>query len=223
MARYSKTLTPATQAAFVAALAGGALVGAAAKVAGVSLSTLYWRRGRDVALADAWRAAVAASGGVAQPGLGSKKRRMRFDAARRAHFLAGLPTCCDTTACAAAAGVDVATVHRRIARDPDFARASKAALARGYALLEAEAVRQREARAERLGRRDWAVAPHAPPRIETDADFDRAMKLLARYERRDGTIGPRRVRYGRMRRCSFEEAIAALDRKLRGLGLRSGR
>ena len=54
MARYSKTLTPAAMAAFLAALEGGALVEAAAEAAGVALSSLYCRRERDPAFAAAW-------------------------------------------------------------------------------------------------------------------------------------------------------------------------
>ena len=48
-------------------------------------------------------------------------------------------------------------------------------------------------------------------------DFDEIMKLLARYERPDGSIGPRFVRHGRQRRWSFDDAIALLDRKLGNL------
>jgi hypothetical protein len=53
-------------------------------------------------------------------------------------------------------------------------------------------------------------------------EFDRVMKLLARWERKDGRLGPRAVSHGKQRAWTFEEAIDALDRKLRALGLRRG-
>jgi hypothetical protein len=48
------------------------------------------------------------------------------------------------------------------------------------------------------------------------------MQLLARMDRRDGRIGTRSVRHGRQKRWTFEEAMAALDKRLRSLGLRHG-
>ena len=53
-------------------------------------------------------------------------------------------------------------------------------------------------------------------------EFERVMKLLARYDRRDGRVGPREIGHGRQRRWTFEEAMVALDKKLRSLGLRHG-
>jgi hypothetical protein len=218
MPRYSKTLTPAAQAAFVADLAGGGLVEAAAGRVGVAISTLYWRRRRDPGFAAAWEAAVAASTRpvLLPPRRGrflrfGKTRRTRFCARRRALFLGHLEKSCNTTDAAEAAGVHVTTVHRRIARDPDFAAASAAALARGYAFLDGELVRQRAAATAR---------PHRlEPTGRPTADFDEAMKLLARWTRPDGSIGRRFVRHGRRKRWTFEEAIMALDRQLRWLGI----
>jgi len=48
------------------------------------------------------------------------------------------------------------------------------------------------------------------------------MTLLARYDRRDGRVAGRGIGHGRQRRWTFEEAIAALDKRLRALGLRHG-
>src|SRR5688572_5035945 len=101
MAHFSKTLTPAAQAAFVEALRGGALVQAAAAAVGVAVSTLYCRRRRDVAFDAEWRAAAEASSGwVFERRAGAKarvvrrKRRLRFEGARRAAFLEALASCC---------------------------------------------------------------------------------------------------------------------------------
>ena len=221
MPRYSKALTPAAQAAFLAALEGGALVGAAARAVGVAVSSLYCRRGRDPAFAAAWEAAVAKSTRpvLLPPRRGrllrfGKTRRTRFCARRRAAFLAALEKSCNTTDSAEAAGVHVSTVHRRVARDPAFAAACAAALARGYMWLEGELARQRAAAAARPHRLEPTGAP--------PADFDLAMKLLARWTRPDGSIGRRHVRQGRMRRWPFEQAMAALDKRLRWLGVRRG-
>ena len=171
MPRHSKTLTPAAQAAFVAELAAGALVEAAAAAVGVAISTLYRRRKRDPAFAAAWAAAVAGSGAAVLRRTG-KARRMRFDAGRRGRFLAWLEATCNTDWAAAATGVHKSIVYRRIARDGDFARACSEALARGYEALAAELEREDAAKAARAdapieatgrftGFRAWAEAAGA--------------------------------------------------------------
>ncbi|HEX8468952.1 MAG TPA: hypothetical protein VF620_14225 [Allosphingosinicella sp.] len=58
------------------------------------------------------------------------------------------------------------------------------------------------------------------PVAEEGVEFDRAMALLDRWDRRDGRLGFRKVSPGRQRVWTFEEAIALLDRKLDNLGLR---
>jgi hypothetical protein len=45
------------------------------------------------------------------------------------------------------------------------------------------------------------------------------MKLLARWDRKGGRLGPREVRRGYQRRMSFDEAITLLERKLRNLDI----
>ena len=186
MARYSKTLTPEAQAAFVARLRGGATVAAAARAVGVALSTLYWRRARDPDFADAWTIAVETGADPAPPG---KRRRNRFAGWRREAFLDQLERTCDTKNSAAAAGVHKATVHRHIARDPGFARANAATLERGYRRLESEAEQEREA--ARLDYRELEPAGPVP------GDFDTQFRLLERWGRPDGSVGPRRAGRGR--------------------------
>lgn len=215
MARYSKTLTPQSQAAFLAALRGGALVVAAARAAGVAVSSLYCRRARDAGFAAAWAAAVEASTPLWRrppaPLAGANPaRRARLAGWRRDAFLAALADTCHAADAAAAAGIDKATVHRLIRRDPGFARDCAAAVARGTAHLF------REDEAERAAARAWRL-PIAPTGRPTQ-DFDEAIRLLARWERRDGSLGRRFVRHGRMTRWSFDDAMALLARRLRGLG-----
>lgn len=218
MARYSKTLTPAAQAGFLAALEGGVLIVAAARSAGVAVSSLYCRRHRDAAFAEAWEEAVAWSSTHAwrplpgRPGRLVKRRRTRFVGWRREVFLAQLALTCDLTWAAETAGVDRSAAYRALARDPGFARAAVAAMGRGFARLERLAVREREAEAARL-------RAEIEPVGELVFDFDKALRLMRRWERPDGSIGPRFVRHGRQKGCTFGDAMAMLDRRLRGLGI----
>lgn len=217
MARYSRTLTPAAQAAFLAALRGGALVGAAAAEAGVAVSTLYCRRKRDAGFDSAWTAAAEASFGFAWRTQGKRrgrrlrvptKRRVRFGATRRGLYLASLGRSCDTRASARWAGVWPSTVYRNLKRDPAFALDNRAALERGYVRLEREAALQRERRAERLRR---LAERGFEPTGEPTRDFEAQMRLLDRYRRPE--------RPGGRPALSRAESVAALERKLRHLDL----
>lgn len=203
MARFSKTLTPAAEAAFLAALRGGALVVAAARQAGVAVSTLYCRRARDEEFGDAWEMAVDASRAAAG-------RRAPFDAARRQDFLDRVALGFETVAAAAMAGIDKSAVYRRIGRDPDFARRYRAARRRGFDRLDAA---DREEAAAR-----WRTQQIVPTGTPT-ADFDEAWTLLRRWERTDGSLGRRRVGHGRLKRSwDFDQAIALVARRLRRIG-----
>lgn len=220
MPRYSKTLTPAAQIAFLTALRRGVLVEAAAAEVGVAVSTLYCRRRRDSLFDAAWTAAAEASAGWAferRPGGGAglvrTRRRLRFAGARREAFLDGLARTSNTRDSARDALVHPATVYRHIRRDPGFARANRAALARGYAFLEALAAEERAASAARWRGRVFVPAGRPP------AGFETQIRILARYRRRP----PRRRGAWRDRQervPGFEETVAALERKLRWLGVR---
>jgi hypothetical protein len=228
MPRYSKTLTAAAQAAFLAALQGGAKVVEAAAAAGVGVSGLYCRRRRDPAFDWAWSEAAATSwheewreppaGGP--PVLVRTARRGRFSAEMKAEFLGLLEKSCNTRESAREAAVHPSTVYRHLKRDPEFASANAAALKRGYAALERESAEARAAMEARIasGELGWEIVP----RGRITSDFDRQMLLLARYDRKDGSLGRRTVRHGHMRSASFEEAIVLLDRRLRWMGARPG-
>lgn len=227
MARFSRTLTPAVQAAFLEALRGGALVRAAAESAGVALSSLYCRRRLDPLFDLAWSFAAEASPGWAwdeQAGRKARaagsKRRLRFAGRRRAAFLAALERECNANGAARESGVNCATVRRHLRRDPDFARDAGEALRRGYDALGRKAEAAFEAREARIasGELKWEIEPLGWP----TGDFDEQMRLMARYERPDGTLGPRRVRHGRMRHMSFEAAIVLLYRRMRWMGMVDG-
>jgi hypothetical protein len=197
--------------AFLAALERGAKVRAAAKAAGFADTTFYHRRRRDPDLAEAWDEAVERSA-ERRPRPGSQRRRTRFCGWRRDCFLEMLALTCNTTEAAEAAGVHRSAVYRRIGRDPGFAREAAAALARGYARLEAQAARQHEAAAARPNR---PIVPAGRP----TQDFDLAIRLMARWERPDGSLGPRFVSRGRLKRWTFDRAIEALAKRMRGLGI----
>ncbi len=227
----------------LAALREGRRLDEVAAAYGVTLQAFYSARRRDPLFAAAWRDAhqlsaeaerrpVEASDVEAGDDLRivsnnrrliqrRRMRHIRFDERRKGIFLESFARSCDLLAAAAAAGVCERTVYNHLRADPAFAEAFQAALEAGYRRLEAELVRQRlEAQKRLRSAIEAAEAAGAPlPLAEAGVDFDRAMKLLARWDRRDGRLGWREVRPGRQRRSTFDEAIAALDKKMRDLGL----
>jgi len=234
----------AAKVAMLAALREGRRLGEVAAGYGVTLQAFYSARRRDPVFAAAWRDAHALSaeaerrGAVAGAGdvagdevlIVSNNRRVmqrrrmrhvRFDARRKGVFLAGFARSCDLLAAAAAAGVCERTVHNHLRLDPDFAEAFQAALAEGYRWLQAEAARQRlEGQARVRSAIAAAEETGAPlPLGEDGAEFDRTMKLLARWDRRDGRLGPRRVGPCGQRVWTFEEAMLVLEKRMRNLGL----
>jgi hypothetical protein len=217
-------VTNAVQAVFLTALRDGATVVEAAAAAGVGLGTLYRVRRRDPLFDSAWSFAAElsspwawdqAAGRMARAA--GSRRRLRFGERRSSAFLDALERCCNTQTAAGAAGVNRSTVLRRIHRDPDFARIHGETLRRGIDALLRESEAARARTMERI--RSGEFLARLEPKGEITRDSDRQMLLLARYGRPDGTIGPRRVRHGRMRSMPFDEAIRLLDRKLRWLGL----
>jgi hypothetical protein len=142
-------------------------------------------------------------------------RRPRFDDRRKRRFLDDFATHADAEAACATAGIAYSTYVQHRRKDPEFDAACDEALIVAYAALEAEAVRERLEAQRNL--RDGLCPGSAPPR-----DFDKTMRLLERYDRKGGGIGPRRVTHGGQRRGDFLEAIAWFDDRLRALGARHG-
>jgi hypothetical protein len=226
------------KARFVAALRAGTSRDSAAAAEGFSAEAFYCARKRDPLFRSAWiwamelsaveerearRAAAmaaAARQGDIQPNnlrvaQRRRKRGIEFTEARKQIFLDHFAGTADVQAACDAAGVHYSTVYRHRRTDARFAAGWDEALAQAYALLEAEAVRQRLEAQRRA-----AFEPHPTGAMATE--FERVMKLLDRYDRRGGRVGAREVRPGRERRWSFDESIEALDRKLRALGARHG-
>jgi hypothetical protein len=203
---------------FLATVRRGAPLAAAARAAGVSLPGLYGARRRDPVFEAGWKEAMAASAGTYRIVANSKRplqlrkmRNVRFDEARQQTFLDHFAGTADTVAAAAAAGVDKSTVYKHLKGDPGFAQEYRDALSLGYVALETEAVRQRLEAQARL--QDGLM-----PTGEIPAEFERVMKLLARWERKDGSVGARRIGHGRQKSWTFDQAIEALAGKLKALG-----
>ncbi|HYG29542.1 MAG TPA: hypothetical protein VD887_04935 [Allosphingosinicella sp.] len=221
-------LDPRDLAAFIIALREGATVEEAAKAAGLALSSLYWRRERDAAFAAAWDAAIEESARPVLIAAQNKRelqlqwtRRVKFTPARRETFLAHFAATGDETAAAAKAGVSTDTVYRLRRRDPDFAAAWQAALEAAVTKLDAELVRQRLAAVERMRAavEAGAVAALDP---EQAAEFERALKLVQRYDRRargGAAPGARTVHRDRLRTWDFGEAMTRLEKKLVSMGV----
>jgi hypothetical protein len=242
--RGQRRIDAAAKAEFVAALRRGARREDAAAEAGFSLMGFYGARSRDPAFRAAWAAALAATPAAerrerayvergergevriaaANRRLLQRRRRRHvlFTAERQAVFLTHFAETCDTKAAAAAAGVSESTVHRHCRTDRAFAEAYRAALAEGYAKLEAEALRQRLAAQQKLRAAVEAAGLPTPPALaaESGAEFDRIMKLLARWDRKPRRVDSRFTPGGRRQRWTFDEAIVLLDKRLRALGAR---
>jgi hypothetical protein len=217
---------------FLAAVKRGAWLRDAARAAGYTVSGFWKERKRDPAFDEAVEEALELSAAprFIRPTNGRRlqlrrHRRLRFHGWRREVFLAHFAATGNETEAAEAAGVSTATVYRHRVKDPDFAAAHQAALDQSYVRLEAEAVRQRllaqgkmaEALERGLEVEPAMVAEFA--RGDLAAEFERMMKLLARWDRRGGGPGPRTVSPAHRRPWTFEEAIEALERKMRSLGI----
>ncbi len=203
---------------FLTELRRGAKHEDAARAAGFCRSSFYRLRDRDPGFAALWADAIAHSSGprYVSPGKGRqlqlrRNRNVRFTEKRREIFLDHFAGTCNLTEAAEAAGVSEAPVFAHRAKNPDFAARFQQALEQGYARLEADILRRRVEEQQRLK----AIEPKGEP----EPEFERALKLLARWERRDGTLGPRTVSHGRQKSMSFEDAMELLDRRLEALGI----
>jgi hypothetical protein len=221
----------AAKARFLAGLRAGETRAEAAAGSGFSWRAFYQVRRRDPVFHFAWLAALELSavderdarraaerlaerrgGGVIEPNnrrlLQLKVRRgFKFDERRQQLFLDHFAGTADERAAADAAGVSYKTVRAHYRRHADFAALWDEALDVSYALLHAEALRQRLAAQERL--RD-----NLEPTGEMAQEFERVMKLLARYDRRTAAGGNRGPTPSASRAWTFEQAIGALDKAL---------
>lgn len=227
----------AAKARFLEGLRTGETRAEAAAGSGFSWRAFYQVRRRDPVFEFAWRAALELSavderdarraagrlaerkaGGAIEPNnhrlLQRKVRRgFSFTEKRQQIFLDHFAGTADEKAAAEAAGVSYQTVRAHCRRHPDFAALRDEALELSYAILHAEAVRQRLAAQQRL--RD-----NLEPAGEMAQEFERVMKLLARHDRRNEAGGRRGPVPAASRTFTFEQAVVALDKALDALAVR---
>jgi hypothetical protein len=230
----------AAKAAFIDHLRRGERREDAAAAVGFSLTGMYGARERDPDFKRAWSEALATSAAAerrtraydlrgevriapANRRLYQRRRRrnVRFDERRRALFFAHFAWSCDTTAAAEAAGVDDSTVHLHRRTDPAFEADYRATLERGTVLLEAEAVRQRLEAQRRIRAALEAAPPDGPPPVPPGMadEFERVLKLLARFDRKPRRPEREAAPGSRRRVWTFEDAIALLEDRLKALGV----
>ena len=145
-----------------------------------------------------------------------RKRPKLFGKRLRAIFLEHLAATCNVQASAKAAGVAVSTVYANRMRDAGFRADWDAALAQGYARLEAALI-ERALRSEeryRIKGDKQVEGPEAPEEI----DWDKGMELLRHHQR--GLKGFNVPGRQLPKRVGMEHLTEKLIRKLRAIGVR---
>ncbi|MGQ0659589.1 hypothetical protein [Sphingosinicella sp.] len=217
--RNARRIDDEAKGVFLAELKRGLLMENAARAAGFSGGAFWKARKRDPAFDEAVEEALELSNtprfisaGNGRPLQLRRIRRLRFEPWRQEVFFAHFAGTCDETAAAEAAGVSTSTICRHRQKDPDFAARYQAALEQGVVRLEAEALRQRLLAQQQL--RDGLI-----PEGEIAQEFERVLKLLQRFDRKGGGVGVRQVSRAHLKAWTFEEAIEAIERKLRAIGI----
>ena len=164
-----------------------------------------------------------------------RRPHVRFTLERQEVYLEHFAAGGDSKAAAVAAGVSESTVtlHRRM--NPDFAALHEEALAIAYPKLEDEALRLRLAAQARLraavergaetspgSTRETPCCPTCGHIPDEDAQFDRTMQLLARWDRKRRRVDSQFKPGGQRQRWTFEDAIVETDKVMRAYGLRRG-
>jgi len=198
---------------YLAQIARGVGEEAAARAAGFTRSAFARLRRREAGFAalheeaaDRSRAPRFISRGKGRA-LQVRRNRIRFTDKRKEIFLDRFAGTCNLSEAAELAGIAEATVFRHLAQDPDFAARFREALGLCHVRLEADVLHRRIKGQQRL--------KEIEPTGEPEPEFDRAMKLLQRWDRKDGTLGRRSVGHGQARRWTFDEAIKLLAAKLK--------
>ena len=230
-------ISPAQAARFVLALREGATVAEAAEVAGVAVTTLYYRRKRDADFASCWREgaalgraaeaeawrvkraeaeAASARGTVVRGHAGVQLMRKRklpveFDRERKQVFLDHFAATCNLEESAGEAGISLSPVYRALQSDPAFLAGFEEALRLGYLCMEAEALRE-----QREAQQAYLIEP--ADSAARARSFERTMALLQHH--RATVLGKAARRGGpRATRWTFEAAIDAIEEGLRSFGV----
>jgi hypothetical protein len=151
--------------------------------------------------------------------------RKLFDDAAKDDFLEWFAATCNASLSARKIGFHYRTVIRHWREDEAFGARCEAALAMGYARLEELALRAALEALEPARRRP-PKGDRAPPAEHFTMDPMTAVQLLREHKRHLAGLAGGSGRGAKPgapgRRWSFEEAIGALDKRLRALGLRHG-
>lgn len=202
---------------YVKRLSGGANYEQAAAASGFGERAFRKLRRRDPEFAAMCAEAIERSSGMRFVHAGNKRklqlqrtRNTRFTPERQDVFLSHFAVTGNLTEAADKAGVSVSTVDRHRRTDPQFERRVLEALDHAHLKLRADLVAARlEAQ-----RRQLEIGPDSEPGPE----FERAMKLLERWDRRRrgraGAAGD-----GLQARWHFDEAVTLLEKKLRNMGI----
>jgi hypothetical protein len=147
--------------------------------------------------------------------------RKLFDARRRAIFLEWFAATCNAKLAAEKADIGYHTVFRHRRLDSGFAEAWDAALAQGYAVLEAGLLA--DALASEANNHSNSETDEQATEIISPLNFEQRMALLREYRRADGRRGPRGV--GKPptiapRIATAEEMEEALIKRLKHFAMR---
>jgi hypothetical protein len=202
---------------YIKRLSEGANYAQAAAGSGFAECSFRKLRRRDAEFAAMCAEAVERSCGMRFVHAGNKRklqlqrnRRTKFTPQRQEAFLSHFAVTGNLTEAAAKADVSVSTVDKHRRKDPEFERLVLEALDHAHLRLRADLVAARiEAQ-----RRQLKIGPDP----ESGPEFDRALKLLERWDRlRGGKAGA--AGHSLEERWNFEETMILLEKKLNNRGI----
>jgi hypothetical protein len=149
-------------------------------------------------------------------------RRKLFDEAAQAEFLEWFAATCNCSLSARKTGFHYRTVIRHWREDADFAERCEAALKMGYPRLEELALRAAEAALKRAAARP-IKGNRTPPPEHFAMDPMTAVQLLREHKRHlaglAGGSGRGAKPGAKPLNKSFDEAVEALEKKLKAIGI----
>lgn len=214
-------VTEEAKGVFLTEMRRGARQVDAAKAAGFSRSAFWRLRDRDPGFAASFAEAVSVSSGPRYVSRGAgrplqlrRNRRVSFTDARKELFLDHFAGTGNLAEAAERAGICESTVFKHLRSDEAFLARFRDALKLCHLRLEAYLAERRLKGQERL--------KQVEPKGEPEPEFDRAMALLQRWDRRDGSVGRRARGHGHIHRWTFDDAIKLLARRLQAMEPRTG-
>lgn len=215
--RGRRGVTDLAMGHYVKRLSEGCNFQQAAEGSGFHHDTFGRLRKRNPEFAAACEEAVSRSAGMRFIGGGNRRalqlrrnRCIRFTPERQDIFLSWFAATGNLDESADKAGVCVRTVGHHRNNNPEFERRLQEALGHAYLKLDSELLAGRLEAQRRLLEID--------PTDEAGPEFDRALKLLQRWDR-IGSGGARAPGRSAQNRWSFEDAVTLLEKKLRNMGI----